>query len=321
LRGSSFCEESFVSTKFWPILFGAVLAACFLLTAVAPLFDWWLPRNLCSFGPGIDALFYLIMGIVAASYLLTCSILVYAMYKYDHVPGRKASYTHGNHKLELVWTALPALILLFIAFAQVQAWSNVKYLYDWGSNNKVQTDTARVPDQVFELTARQFEWRMRYPSAGTNETMTKQWREGLREPRYAAEWQTTPNADDTHIVNELHTWKGAKVRMYLKSKDVLHSFFLPNLRIKQDAVPGKVIQVWYDTAADGVEANCKYNDQTKEWDLKDGEKWELVCAELCGWGHYKMRAHLYIHESKADYEKWLTHAQQEEHRTQREEVK
>ncbi len=312
-----------MSTKFWPILFGAVLTACFGLVAVAPLFGWWLPKNLCSFGPGIDFLFYLILGLTAVSYALTCGTLVYSMYKYDHVAGRKASYTHGNHKLELVWTAVPALILLFIAFAQVQAWGNVKYLYDWGSNNKVQTDTARVPDQVFELTARQFEWRMRYPATDTNTKITTQWRQELREPRLGAEWQTTPHADDTHIVNEIHTWKAAKVRMYLKSRDVLHSFFLPNLRIKQDAVPGKVIQVWYDTAAEGVEANCtkKVNDGNKEWELKDHEKWELVCAELCGWGHYKMRAHLYIHESKADYEEWLTEASKEEHRTQREENK
>jgi len=92
------------------------------------------------------------------------------------------------------------------------------------------------------------------------------------------------------------------VRMFLKTKDVLHSFFLPNLRIKQDALPGKTIPVFFDA----TEANVKWDStKTKLESVGKDKDWELACAELCGWGHYKMRGRLYVHETKEDYLHWL----------------
>ena len=70
----------------------------------------------------------------------------------------------------------------------------------------------------------------------------------------------------------------------LKSTDVLHSFFLPNMRVKQDAVPGMKIPVWFRPTETG--------------------KFDLVCAELCGWGHYKMKGRLTV-ESREDFDDWL----------------
>jgi cytochrome c oxidase subunit 2 len=296
-----------VQQKFWALLFGAVIAACTLLFVVAPFVPgWWLPKNMASFGQGTDNLFYLILAFTGFFFLLTEGILVHAMWKYVAQPGQRSTYTHGSHKLEMLWTIVPALILLFIAFAQVRAWSDIKY-------------QARmpVPHQVFEVTARQFEWRFRYPTAEQNAEMLKGWQEG-QETKAAAEWQREPHADDVRLVNEVHTWKGARVRFYLKSRDVIHSFFLPNMRIKQDALPGKVIPVWFDTAdKDTAESNCEYDADRKSWviDPKKVPQSELACAELCGWGHYKMRGMIYVHKDEADYKKWLEHAGAEERRT------
>jgi len=299
-----------VQQKLWAVLFGGVLAAAAGLFVVAPFIEgWWLPKNLCSFGPEVDHLFYLILAFTGFFYLLTEGIMVYAMWKYVARPGEKSAYTHGSHKLEMLWTVVPALILLFIAFAQVSAWSDIKY-----------QSRMPAPDQVFELTARQFEWRFRYPTAEQNALMLKGWEKG-KETDEAAAWQREPHADDIHLVNEVHTWKGpdkdhpTRVRFYLKSRDVIHSFFLPNMRIKQDALPGKVIPVWFDSGfADG---NCHYDEKANTWvvDPDKVSQSELACAELCGWGHYKMRGIVYVHENKADYEKWLAHASAEEHRT------
>ena len=83
--------------------------------------------------------------------------------------------------------------------------------------------------------------------------------------------------DDLVIVDDLHFVKNKTALIYLKSSDVLHSFFLPQLRIKQDAVPGLTIPVWFDADRSG--------------------KYELVCAELCGWGHYKMRGNVVVHDT------------------------
>jgi cytochrome c oxidase subunit 2 len=70
----------------------------------------------------------------------------------------------------------------------------------------------------------------------------------------------------------------------LKSRDVVHSFFLPNFRVKQDAVPGRVIEGWFEATKPG--------------------KYELPCAMLCGLGHSGMKAYLYVHAQK-DYDQWV----------------
>jgi cytochrome c oxidase subunit 2 len=287
--------------KFWAILFGAVLAGCALLFVVAPIMGWWLPENHASFGGSTDGLFYLILVITGITYIGVEVVFVWALWRFNARPGAKSEYTHGNHKLEMIWTAVPSVILLFIAFTQVKAWADIKY-----------QSRMPDPDQVFEVSARQFEWRFRYPVAEQLYKMTTDWKSTGQ--RVSAEWDKKPQADDVHVVNEVHTWKGAKVRMYLKTRDVLHSFFLPNLRIKQDALPGKTIPVWYD--AD--ETNCKYDEATNSWQFIEGKAWELACAELCGWGHYKMRGHLYVHENKEDYLRWLSHAADKQNTRKRE---
>jgi cytochrome c oxidase subunit 2 len=95
-------------------------------------------------------------------------------------------------------------------------------------------------------------------------------------------------ADDLHRVNDLHFVKGTMTLINLKSADVIHSFFLPQMRIKQDAVPGLTIPVWFDCDTAG--------------------HYELTCAELCGWGHYKMRANVIVHENQSDFDDWMTQA-------------
>src|SRR5262249_11811729 len=86
--------------KCWAILFGAVVAAAAGLFVVAPLIPgWWLPKNMASYGPDVDHLFYLILGFTGFFYFLTEGIMVYAMWKYIARPGEKSIYTHGSHKL------------------------------------------------------------------------------------------------------------------------------------------------------------------------------------------------------------------------------
>ena len=290
--------------KFWSGLFGVVLAGCVLLFVVAPFVGWWLPQDAASYGSKVDGLFYLILAITGIAFIGTETVLVWAMWKFVARPGAKSPYTHGNHKLEMIWTAVPAAILLFIAFAQVGAWADIKY-------------QSRMPDPdlVFEVSARQFEWRFRYPTKDTLESMTKNWKNSGQ--KVAAGWEKDPHFDDIRVVNEVHVWKHTekepcRVRMFLKTKDVLHSFFLPNLRIKQDALPGKTIPVFFDA----TEANAKWNKATNKLEpLGKDKEWELACAELCGWGHYKMRGRLYVHETKEDYLRWLKAAAEAQNAT------
>ena len=102
--------------------------------------------------------------------------------------------------------------------------------------------------------------------------------------------------DDLFTVNDLHFVKNRTALIYLKSSDVIHSFFLPQMRIKQDAVPGLTIPVWFDADTAG--------------------KYDLACAELCGWGHYKMRANVTVHETPEEFQKWLDEKLAEQNQSQ-----
>jgi cytochrome c oxidase subunit 2 len=279
-----------VQQRAWGLLFGAVLLAELALCLAAPFCGWWLPKNVAAFGGDIDFLFYVILGFTGFFFLLPQAILVYAMLRYVEKPGEKATYTHGNHRLELLWTVVPAAILLFIAFAQVRAWERIKY-----------QSRSPKPDQVVQVYARQWEWRMRYPTHDI---------EYKKEDQKALigelkDWAETPLPTDLHGVNELHTWKDANIQIYLKTHDVIHSFFLPNLRFKQDALPGKTIPIWLNV----TESNTRFDEATGRCTepADKSQAWEIACAELCGGGHFRMRGRLYVHPDEKDYLKWRDH--------------
>lgn len=284
---------------FWGLLFGVVLLASFLMFAVAPFVGWWLPPNVASFGDGIDWLYYLILGFTAFFFVLTEVILVYAMIRFGHIPGRKAQYVEGNTRLEMIWTVIPAALLLFIAFAQVSVWAGIKYQSNMPHGEKL--------NQVFQVTARQWEWRLRYPTKTLKDGTVENYIPGEADNKQRI-WAERPDPDDLHVVNEVHTWKGANVKLYLKTTDVIHSFFLPNLRLKQDALPGKTIPMWFRATDHNVRS--KGGKQT----LIKNKEWEIACAELCGGSHYRMRGLFYVHETEADYLAWLKEAVEAQHK-------
>jgi cytochrome c oxidase subunit 2 len=316
--------------KGWSIFFGVVVLACFLSLVISPAMGWWLPKNVASFGGDVDFLFYIILFFTGFFFILTEVILVVAMWKFGHDPNRKATYVHGNHRLEVFWTVVPAGILLYIAFAQVPAWAHMKSAEptSWFVYGKFKITDNANPDMVAQVTARQWEWRMRYSAEKVKDETEDRLRLKPASPR---DWADHPQFDDVHGVNELHTWKDANVRVYLKTRDVIHSFFIPNLRLKQDALPGRTIAIWFKA----IEANCKFDDKTKqtvpldvtEWKAgtdpwaKSKNEWEIACAELCGSRHYAMRGRLYVHESEEDFRKWLDHAKKHETSTAPDEKK
>ncbi len=236
--------------RFWCLLFFSVIVMAVVTFVLGPVYDHWLPEDISRDGHTIDHLFLFILALTSIVFLGTQFCLFVFMWKYDAAKNAKpVEYTHGSHTLEVIWTIIPTGILLFIALYQMNAWADSKM---------------RRPDvaPLLEVTARQFEWRLRYP--GPDGEIGTQ--------------------DDIHTVNDLHIPVNEDILFSLKSMDVLHSFFLPNLRVKQDAVPGMKQWVWFRA-------------------LEEGE-YDLVCAELCGWGHYKMKGRITV-ESRAQFDKWL----------------
>jgi cytochrome c oxidase subunit II len=281
--------------KWWSVLFGAVLLAELLLFVIAPFVGWWLPADVSTTGGEVDALFYLILIMTGIFFVLTEVILVYTMFRYTHDPDRRSTYSHGNHKLEMAWTAVPAVLLVLIAVIQIYTWGKIKYI-----------SRMPEPNQVIQITARQWEWRLRVPHEATLEEA------GLKDESKRKAWAETARSDDVHTVNAIHTWKGANVKVYLKTQDVIHSFFLPQFRQKQDALPGKTIPLWFNA----TDSNTEYDEIGKKWTIKAGKEWELACAELCGGSHYRMRGLIWVHETEADYKKWLRQAIKEQNSTE-----
>lgn len=255
--------------KFWAILFLLVpILGVGLFVVAADGTGWlmrhWFPEDVSEYGHRIDELFMVILWLTGAVFVATELCLVWFMLRYDRAKNTEpVKFTHGSHTLEVVWTVLPAATLLFIAIYQMNVWADTK------------VREPMVPGLTVEVTGRQFEWRLRYPGE-----------DGKFD---------TP--DDIYHVNDLHIPVGEDILVKLKSQDVLHSFFLPNLRVKQDAVPGMEIPVWFKAKKNGA--------------------YDIVCAELCGWGHYKMRGRLTV-QSKPDFEKWLKELRVEGQRTQSE---
>ena len=109
--------------------------------------------------------------------------------------------------------------------------------------------------------------------------------------------------------------------MHLSTRDVIHSFNLPHLRVKQDALPGKMIPVWFTPTKSNVELDKTgvyvdgMNPATGRHD--DHHIWELACAELCGWGHYRMIGRLYVHNDEQEFLDWLKKEEAQNHSHQR----
>jgi cytochrome c oxidase subunit 2 len=208
----------------------------------------WLPEDVSTFGKEIDDLFYLIYYITGAAFILVTVLMVLFLILYRQREGRRATYSHGNTALEITWTIVPGIVFIALSFMSVSSWGKIK---------------SHAPPSDFELqvTGKQFNWEVLYP--GPDKKFGTQ--------------------DDFQTDNDIHVPVNKVIRITLKSRDVIHSFFLPNLRLKQDTVPGRDILVWFEATKPG--------------------RYELPCAELCGFGHSGMRGWLYVHAPE-EYQKW-----------------
>jgi cytochrome c oxidase subunit 2 len=150
--------------------------------------------------------------------------------------------------LELIWTIIPAIVFVGIWFVSKTTWADIK-------------GQSPPPDVEVRLTAKQFAWIFAYPGPDR-------------------QFDTTDDKTD----KELNVPVNKVVRVHLRSDDVIHSFFVPSFRLKQDAVPGREIQVWFKATKPG--------------------RYELPCAELCGPGHSGMVGWVNVY-SEDEYQKWI----------------
>lgn len=233
------------------IVVGSVLGVLFLilLLVVDRLMLKPIPEGVSTYAKDIDTVFYIIYYITSAVFILVTVLLVWFLIKFREQPGRRAVYSHGSAVLEITWTIAPAMVFIIIFLVSQSTWARIKILTPPG-------------DVEVRVTAKQFEWEMLYPGPdGKFDT-----------------------SDDKVIKGELHVPVNKVVRVYLRGRDVIHSFFIPHVRLKQDAVPGREIVAWFEATKAG--------------------KYEVPCAELCGPGHSGMKGWLTVYSAE-DYSQWV----------------
>jgi cytochrome c oxidase subunit II len=224
---------------------------------------YWLPEAASTYAEKVDGLFYGILYLTGVVFVITELLLLIFIIKYRRQEGRKSVYSHGSHKLEMVWTIVPALILALIAFVQKGTWDDIK--------RDIPNDKDTVHVQIY---AEQFQWNFRYPGA---------------DGKFGTE-------DDAHTTKRLIMPAHKKVVFEMTSKDVIHSLFLPYMRLKQDLVPGMQIKAWVEATKTTAEMKAKRPD-VKHPVTGEVQSWnyEVVCAELCGIQHGQMRANMYVY--------------------------
>ena len=183
--------------------------------------------------------------------------------RYEGVRGRWATTVEGG--------VLAAEIVLLVFFS-IPAWSA-----------RVDAFPAERDSTVVRVIAEQFAWNIHYAGADGRFGRTDLALVAADNP-IGLDRRDAAARDDVTTVNQLHLPLGKPVIVYLSSKDVVHSFTLPQMRVKQDAIPGTVQPVWFTPTGTG--------------------EWEIACSQLCGLAHYRMRG-FYTVQSAADFQSWL----------------
>jgi cytochrome c oxidase subunit 2 len=238
------------------------LATLALVVVATALFSRdWLPP-LASNRIAIDSAIGASLLVTGLVFIATNLLLAWFGFRYQDAEGAKATYWHDNPKLEWSWTLATAAVMLGFMFNSLSLWADIQ--------QKAPEDAMLV-----EVTGQQFRWVIRYPGPDGVLGRTDPTLVDVGAENYIGLDLTDPAAtDDIMRVNDLHLIEGRPVRIQIRSTDVIHSFFLPQFRVKQDAMPGLTVENWFVPEKSG--------------------DFEIACAEHCGLGHYRMRGFVHV---------------------------
>lgn len=263
------------------ILFFLVSFGAFFWYSIAYFDEYNLPLA-SEHGKATDTLFWITMAVTGIVFFITHILLFFFPYVYKFNPKKKALFYPDNHKLEILWTTVPAIVLAILVFGGLKVWNDI-------------TDDAPDNAIVFEAVGYQFAWDFRYPGPDGKLASHDFTKTDMAYNPLAIDY-TDPNFRDDFVTNEIHIPVNTPVLVKIRARDVLHSFFLPHFRVKMDAVPGMPTSFWFTPTKTTAEmreelGNPEFN-------------YELACTEICGRGHFSMRRVLVV-DTQDDYEKWL----------------
>jgi cytochrome c oxidase subunit 2 len=225
---------------------------------------WWFPAAISEHAPALDRQFLITIVVVGISFTAAQVGLGWMVWKYRDTGSKsdRATYSHGSNRLEVVWTIITAVVFITLGLMGQSVWASLR-LHD-----------APAGAYSVEVVAQQFQWNFHY--AG------KDGKYGRTDPQliddsalnFVGLDSSDPAAADDSVTTALVIPVNRPVELRLRSKDVIHNFWVPQLRFKQDLVPGMEIKVHFTANKVG--------------------KYELACAELCGQLHFKMRSFMLV---------------------------
>jgi len=232
-----------------------------------------LPPLASAHGGEIDHMLGIVHWLMLALFVGWGSFYVYAIIKFRRSRHAKANYagvkSHTSTYLEGAVAIFEAVLI--IGFA-VPLWAK-----------RVNAFPPEKDAILIRVVAEQFNWNIHYPGADGVFGRTDIHLVSAANP-LGLDTADVAASDDITTINELHLPVDKPVIAYLSSKDVVHSFNVPVMRVKQDAIPGDVIPIWFIPTKVGV--------------------YDIACAQLCGLGHYRMHGSLYV-QSQEEFDSWL----------------
>ncbi|WP_317898557.1 cytochrome c oxidase subunit II [Aurantibacillus circumpalustris] len=300
-------------TKEWQItdtdnnMMGKAMLAFMILFFV--FFFWqverWMDRSLppaaSEHGVLIDDLWDANMWLITVIFIITNFVLFWFAYKYRGNSKNKAVYYPHNNKLEMLWTVVPAVALTFIIIFGLKYWNEIM-------------DDAKEPNRVtIELYAKQFDWSARYTGKDgkLGETDYRQIDGGN-----SVGMDTTDVAgfDDQIVKNEFHIPVGREIELVMRSRDVIHSAYLPHFRAQMNCVPGMITYFKFKPTKTTAEmrkdpytimmmaginkARALENKEPIEFDYL------LLCNKICGVSHFNMQMNVIV-DTEEDYQAWI----------------
>lgn len=214
------------------------------------------PENVSTYGHELDHLFWVILVFVAIAFVISAFVLLYPLFRYSSKNQPRAKYITGDSKKHFGWITAALVVLALsdfvILFSEHHAWNTIE-------------DLPEQQDVHVLVTGRQWNWIFTYPGED-------------------GKLYTEDDIMVDEINSELHVPVNKNIVFDLKSRDVLHSFFVVNSRLKQDVIPGRTNSRWINFTKEG--------------------KYDISCAEICGSMHSKMRNFIVV-ESQEKYEAYI----------------
>jgi cytochrome c oxidase subunit 2 len=250
----------------------------------------WLPQVASEHGASLDRTLDLVHVLMLVLFVGWSAFFLYVLVRFRRKRHPRADYTGvtGHRSTWVEGAVALAEAVLLVGFS-IPLWADRVHRFPSTS------EVTRV-----RVVAEQFAWNVHYPGPDGVFGRTDPNLVDVQMNPLGLDREDAAAKDDVTTLNHLYLPVGRPAVIQLTSKDVIHSFALQEMRIKQDAVPGTMIPLWFVPTVTTEEMRQRTGNPKFEY--------EIACAQLCGLGHYRMRGYVHIETPEA-FDKWLTEQQ------------